>query len=86
MRLIWHADAWDEYTEWQHTDKTIVKRINTLIRDILRNPTEGLGKPEQLKFDLTGMWSRRINEKHRLIYTFDVDSVAVISCVSHYGE
>lgn len=71
MLLAWTPQAWDDYCHWQHTDKKKVKRINDLIRDALRSPSEGLGKPEALRFDLAGYWSRRIDHEHRLVYTVD---------------
>lgn len=66
--LFWTELAWDDYLYWQSTDKKILGRINELIKDIKRNPFSGLGKPEPLKFELAGKWSRRINEEHRLVY------------------
>lgn len=62
----WYGDAWDEYCEWQRTDKAVTKRINALIRDARRDPYDGIGKPEPLKYSLSGAWSRRINEEDRL--------------------
>ncbi len=64
----WYGDAWDEYCEWQRTDKAVTKRINALIRDARRDPYDGIGKPEPLKYSLSGAWSRRINEEDRLTY------------------
>ena len=64
--------------------RKIVKKINTLIRDTLRHPTEGMGKPEALKYELAGAWSRRITDEHRLVYVFDEDSVTIIACRHHY--
>ncbi|MGE4355426.1 Txe/YoeB family addiction module toxin, partial [Halothiobacillus sp.] len=68
MKLIFSSKSWDEYLYWQQTDKTILKRINTLIKEIQRDPFDGIGKPEPLKYSLTGYWSRRINDEHRLVY------------------
>ena len=68
MLLTWTPQAWEDYLYWQHTDKRTVKRINELLRDAMRNPFEGLGKPEPLRFDLVGCWSRRINQEDRLVY------------------
>lgn len=68
MKLIFSENAWDDYLYWQQTDKKSLKRINNLITDIKRTPFEGLGKPEPLKYGLSGYWSRRINEEHRIIY------------------
>ena len=67
MLLTWTPQAWEDYLYWQHTDKRTVKRINELLRDAIRNPFEGLGKPEPLRFDLAGCWSRRINQEDRLV-------------------
>jgi toxin YoeB len=77
-------DAFREYREWIETDRKVALRIGDLIRDILRNPFEGLGKPEALKHQLKGHWSRRINREHRLIYKVTETSVIIISCYSHY--
>lgn len=84
--LAWTPHAWEDYLYWQKTDKKIVKRINLLIRDALRTPFEGRGKPEPLRFDLTGYWSRRINHEHRLVYTFDdkSKSLIIVQCRYHY--
>ena len=68
MRKLWSDEAWEEYLEWERTNKTVFKRINQLIRDIDRNGNEGIGKPEPLKHQLSGLRSRRINQEHRLIY------------------
>lgn len=68
MNLIWTENAWEDYLYWQTTDKKLIRRINTLIKEIKRSPFEGIGKPEPLKFDLAGKWSRKINDEHRLIY------------------
>lgn len=68
MSLVWTEYAWEEYLYWQKSDKKILQRINDLIKDIKRSPFEGIGKPEPLKFDLAGKWSRRINDEHRLVY------------------
>lgn len=69
MNLAWTEYAWEEYLYWQTTDPNILLRINTLIKDIKRSPFEGIGKPEALKFELAGKWSRRINDVHRLVYS-----------------
>lgn len=84
MNLIWTESAWEDYLYWQKNDKKILKRINELIKDIKREPFEGVGKPESLRFDLTGMWSRRINMEHRLVYQIDNDSVVIFQCRYHY--
>jgi len=82
----WYGDAWDEYCEWQRTDKAILKRINELIKDIRRDPFSGIGKPEPLKHDLSGVWSRRINETDRLTYCLKNDILVIISCKGHYEK
>lgn len=86
MLLTWTPPAWDEYLYWQATDKRVVKRINELIRDALRNPFDGLGKPDPLRFELAGCWSRRINKEDRLIYLLDEQGTVliVLQCRYHY--
>jgi toxin YoeB len=85
MRLSWHIDAWEDYLQWQGQDKKTLKRINELIKDILRNGYTGIGKPEPLKDNLTGWWSRRINEEHRLVYKIDGEFCIILQCKRHYG-
>ena len=68
MKLTFSSKAWDNYLYWQKTDRAMVKRINALIKDIQRNPFDGIGKPELLKHGLSGYWSRRINDEHRIVY------------------
>lgn len=84
--LTWAPHAWEDYLYWQKADKKVLKRINALIRDALRTPFEGIGKPEPLRFDLAGYWSRRIDQEHRLVYKYDekADSLVVIQCRYHY--
>ena len=84
--IQWHGDAWDEYCEWQRTDKAILKRINELIKDARRTPFEGIGKPEPLKHGLSGVWSRRINDKDRLTYYLKDDVLVIVSCKNHYED
>ena len=87
VRMIqWDSDAWDEYCNWQQQDKNIVKRINQLIKDIKRNPFDGIGKPEALKGNLSGFWSRRISNEHRIVYAIENDIVIIISCKGHYMQ
>ena len=76
--------AWKHYLYWQSEDKKILKKINELIRDIERNGNEGLGKPEPLKHELAGFWSRRITDVHRLVYSIDDENVNIVSCKGHY--
>ena len=84
MRLLWEDRAWEDYLYWQTQDKKILKRINALIADIKRSPFEGIGKPEPLKRDLSGYWSRRIDETNRVVYFEQGGIVYVISCRGHY--
>lgn len=86
MLLSWYHKAWEEYLEWQTVDKKVLKKINTLIEDTLRHPTEGIGKPEPLKHELTGAWSRRITSEHRLVYVFDAETLTILSCKTHYAN
>lgn len=76
--------AWEDYVSWQQEDKKILKRINRLIEDIYRHPFEGLGKPEPLKFQFSGAWSRRITDEHRLIYMVEDDKIVFLSFRNHY--
>ncbi len=82
--IQWDLDAWEEYLEWQANDKQVLKRINLLIKDTCRNPFGGIGKPEPLKENLSGFWSRRINQEHRLVYVVEKDIIKIISCKWHY--
>lgn len=84
MNLIFSSKAWDEYLYWQQTDIKILKRINTIIKDIQRSPYEGIGKPEPLKHNLSGYWSRRINDEHRLIYKVEKDTIKIAQLRYHY--
>ncbi len=84
MRLIWSENSWDDYLYWQRTDKQTLKKINTLIKDIQREPFKGIGKPERLKHELRGFWSRRITDEHRLVYEVNEESIGIASCRFHY--
>ncbi len=84
MILAWTGSAWADCLWWQSRDRTTLKKINRLIEDIWRPPFEGIGKPERLKLDLSGCWSRRITQEHRLIYTVGEETVTVIACRYHY--
>lgn len=86
MRLLWDERAWQDYLEWQQQDKKTLKRINTLIKDIQRNTFEGIGKPETLKGNLSGFWSRRIDEKNRIVYCQKDDFIIIASCKGHYED
>lgn len=83
-RIIWTQAAWEDYQYWQQQDKKTLKRINLLIRDALRSPFAGIGKPEPLRENLSGFWSRRIDETNRLVYTIDNDDLVIIACRYHY--
>jgi toxin YoeB len=83
-RLLWTAAAWEDYLYWQTQDRKTLKRINRLIADTLRDPFSGLGKPEPLRENLSGFWSRRIDDTHRLVYTIEGDALAIIACRYHY--
>lgn len=84
MNNCFTPNAWEDYTYWLSTDKKIIKRINSLIKDINRSPFDGIGKPEPLKHDLSGLWSRRINDEHRLIYSCENNNLIIHSCRYHY--
>ena len=86
MKPQWYEKAWEEYLEWQSEDKKTLKKINTLIKDIQRNGNKGIGKPEPLKSELEGWWSRRIDEKNRLVYKIGVDTLIIASCKGHYDD
>lgn len=85
MKLIFSTKAWEQYLYWQTTDKIILKRINLLIKDIQRTPNEGIGKPEALKHGLSGYWSRRINDEHRIVYKQQSGSILIAQLRYHYG-
>lgn len=85
MRLLWEDRAWDDYLYWQTQDKKTLKRINILVEEIKRTLFEGRGKPEALKDNLSGYWSRRIDETNRIVYFVQNDIVYVISCRGHYS-
>jgi len=84
MPLKFSDNAWDDYLYWQSTDKSIVKRINGLIKECQRTPFEGTGKPEPLKHQLSGYWSRRIDDKHRLVYKVEDGTLLIAQCRDHY--
>ncbi len=84
MNISFTENAWADYLYWQKMDKKLEGKINELIKDIKRNPFEGLGKPEPLKFDLAGKWSRRITEEHRLVYQVNDDHLIIYTCRYHY--
>ena len=84
MNIKFTINAWEDYCYWQSIDKKIVKKINELIKDIQHHPFEGIGKPEALKYDLSGYWSRRIDREHRLIYQVIKTDLLIYSCRYHY--
>ena len=84
MELVWLEKSWEEYCIWQTQDKKIVKRINAIIKDILRKPYEGIAKPEPLKFSLSGYWSRRIDDVNRIVYGVKGERIIIVSCKGHY--
>ena len=84
MRLLWEDRAWDDYLYWQEQDKKTLKRVNKLIKYIQREPFDGIGKPEPLKDNLTGWWSRRIDEVNRIVYYVQNDIVHIVACKGHY--
>ena len=86
MNKVWVDEAWEDYLYWQLQDKKMLKRINTLLKDIERNNFEGLGKPEPLKGELSGFWSRRIDDTHRLVYRIRGGVLEVLSCKGHYDD
>lgn len=83
-RLVWTPLAWDDYLYWQTQDPRILKRINVLIADVLRDPFAGIGKPEPLKHHLPGAWSRRIDDEHRLVYLVTDDEIVILAARYHY--
>lgn len=86
MKKIWFESAWDDYLYWQSHDKKILRRINQLIRDVEREPFSGIGKPEPLKGNLSGFWSRRINNSNRLVYRVKENVLEILSCKGHYDQ
>lgn len=85
MRIVFTPHGWEDYTHWQTTDRATLRRINRLLDDIVRDPFGGIGKPEQLRHALSGAWSRRIDEEHRLVYLVDGDDIVILQARYHYG-
>lgn len=83
--LLFQNKAWEDYLYWQSLDKKTIKRINALLRDIARDPFSGIGKPEPLRGDLSGFWSRRIDDTNRLVYRINNDVIEILSCREHYN-
>jgi toxin YoeB len=86
MKLVWAESAWDDYVWWQTQDRKVLKRINALIKDVVRNGNEGIGKPDPLKHGFRGYWSRRITEEHRLIYRVGEDQIHIAACRYYYEK
>jgi toxin YoeB len=84
VRLVFTRQGWDDYCRWQQSDHSILKRINRLIDDALRDPTSGIGKPEPLKYAITGAWSRRITDEHRLVYRALNDDLVILQARYHH--
>ncbi|MDR2175298.1 MAG: Txe/YoeB family addiction module toxin [Synergistaceae bacterium] len=84
MNKIFSDAAWEDYCYWMENDRRLVRKINELLRDIERNGNDGIGKPEPLRYDLDGFWSRRINEEHRLIYSIGDNAIYIAKCRKHY--
>lgn len=86
MNKIWHDDAWEDFEYWTKQDKKILKRILQILKDIDRNGYKGIGKPEPLKGDLSGFWSRRIDDYNRIVYRIKDDNIEIAQCGSHYRD
>jgi toxin YoeB len=84
--VLWSTLAWEDYVDWQSRDKKTLKRINTLVKECQREPFDGIGKPEQLRGDMAGWWSRKIDDKHRVIYQADEKTVTILACRDHYDD
>ncbi len=85
MRLVFTSNGWEDYTYWLGADRAVLKRIDRLIDDVIRDPFTGIGKPEQLKHALAGSWSRRISDEHRLVYLIDGDDIVILQTRYHYA-
>ena len=86
MRLLWEDRAWEDYLYWQTQNKKTVKKINDLIKDIARTPFSGIGSPEPLRHNLSGLWSRQIDHENRIVYFIDNGIVHIVACRSHYED
>lgn len=86
MGLLWEDRAWEDYLYWQTQDKKTIKRINNIIRDIQRSTFDGIGKPEPLKGELAGLWSRRIDDINRIVYYEKENVIYIVSCKGHYDD
>lgn len=86
MGLLWDDEAWSEYLDWQEEDKRTLKKINRLIKDMQRNPYDGIGHPEPLSKNLSEWWSQRIDEKNRIVYKLQENNIIILSCKGHYSD
>lgn len=86
MKIIFQDDGWEDYLHWQQHDRKLLKKLNALIRECRRTPFAGTGKPEPLKGDFTGWWSRRIDQEHRLVYRVTDDALLIAQCRYHYSR
>ena len=86
MKIVFSKNSWEDYIFWQTNDKKMLRKINELIKDIQKTPFEGKGKPEPLKYDLAGFWSRRIDREHRLVYQVEEKKILIYSCRYHYDK
>jgi toxin YoeB len=86
MRILWDERGWEDYLWWQMQDKKTLRKINSLIKDMQRSPYEGIGKPEPLSGNLSGWWSRRIDDDNRIVYKVMEDNLVIANCKSHYGD
>lgn len=84
MRIIFLSPAWEDYLYWQQNDKSLLRKVNSMIKEIERSPFEGTGKLEPLKHNLSGWWSRRLNLEHRLVYRVENESIIILQCRYHY--
>lgn len=84
MQLAWTPNAWEDYLYWQQKDRKILKRVNQLLKGTMRDPFEGIGKPEPLKYGISGAWSRRITEEHRLVYVLEGETLVILQARYHY--
>ena len=83
-KICWHAHAWEDYLYWFTTDKRLIHKINELIKAVDKDPFDGIGQPEPLRHELSGFWSRRITQEHRLIYCADKETITIAACRYHY--
>ncbi|MGC9156138.1 MAG: Txe/YoeB family addiction module toxin [Ferrimicrobium sp.] len=86
MRLVFTPQGWEDYVYWQRIDRTVLKRVNRLIDDVVRDPTSGIGKPEQLRYGISHSWSRRITDEHRLVYQVMGEEIIILQARYHYGK